>query len=132
MTEEQALVQWKEVLKDLSIKVVYALSPAAKGKWRGPTNGCRIIWSGPVSGKGSPASIRLGKYSMKSFINTTTNGFTRPPVKSQSFVMKRLLRKTEACFEDLKSLDLIRPSMIFSVTDSKGRWILIERSPGTL
>jgi hypothetical protein len=35
-TEEQALVQWKEVLKDLSIDVVYALSPAAKGKVERP------------------------------------------------------------------------------------------------
>ena len=35
-TEEQALVQWKEVLKDLSIEVVYALSPAAKGKVERP------------------------------------------------------------------------------------------------
>ena len=35
-TEEQAVVQWKEVLKDLNIKVVYALSPAAKGKVERP------------------------------------------------------------------------------------------------
>jgi len=34
--EEQAVVQWKEVLKDLSIEVVYALSPAAKGKVERP------------------------------------------------------------------------------------------------
>jgi hypothetical protein len=36
MTEEQALVQWKEVLKDLSINVIYPLSPAAKGKVERP------------------------------------------------------------------------------------------------
>lgn len=30
--EEEAVVQWKEVLKDLNVEVVYALSPAAKGK----------------------------------------------------------------------------------------------------
>jgi len=35
-TEEQAVVQWKEVLKDLNIKVIYALSPAAKGKMERP------------------------------------------------------------------------------------------------
>jgi hypothetical protein len=35
-TEEQALVQWKEVLKDLRIEVIYALSPAAKGKVERP------------------------------------------------------------------------------------------------
>lgn len=36
ITEEQALVQWKEVLKDLDIEVVYATSPAAKGKIERP------------------------------------------------------------------------------------------------
>src|SRR5207249_5418435 len=35
-TEEQALVQWKEVLKDLRVEVVYVLSPAAKGKGERP------------------------------------------------------------------------------------------------
>ena len=35
-TEEDAVVQWKEVLKDLGIKIVYALSPAAKGKIERP------------------------------------------------------------------------------------------------
>jgi hypothetical protein len=34
--EDQAVVQWKEVLKDLRIDVVYALSPAAKGKVERP------------------------------------------------------------------------------------------------
>ena len=34
--EADAVVQWKEVLKDLSIEVVYALSPAAKGKIERP------------------------------------------------------------------------------------------------
>lgn len=36
MKEEEAIVQWKEVLKDLGIDVVYALSPAAKGKIERP------------------------------------------------------------------------------------------------
>lgn len=36
MKEENAIVQWKEVLKDLGIDVVYALSPAAKGKIERP------------------------------------------------------------------------------------------------
>ena len=36
MKEEEATVQWKEVLKDLGIDVVYALSPAAKGKIERP------------------------------------------------------------------------------------------------
>lgn len=35
-TEEDAIVQWKEVLKDLGIEVIYALSPAAKGKVERP------------------------------------------------------------------------------------------------
>lgn len=35
-TEEDAIVQWKEVLKDLNVEVVYALSPAAKGKVERP------------------------------------------------------------------------------------------------
>jgi hypothetical protein len=34
--EEEAVVQWKEVLNDLNIKVIYALSPAAKGKVERP------------------------------------------------------------------------------------------------
>ena len=34
--EEYAVVQWKEVLKDLNIEVTYALSPAAKGKVERP------------------------------------------------------------------------------------------------
>lgn len=34
--EEDALVQWKEVLNDLRIDVIYALSPAAKGKVERP------------------------------------------------------------------------------------------------
>lgn len=34
--EEDAHVQWKEVLKDLGIEVIYALSPAAKGKVERP------------------------------------------------------------------------------------------------
>jgi hypothetical protein len=34
--EGDAVVQWKEVLKDLSIEVVYALSPSAKGKVERP------------------------------------------------------------------------------------------------
>ena len=36
MKEEEAIVQWKEVLKDLGIDVVYALRPAAKGKIERP------------------------------------------------------------------------------------------------
>lgn len=36
VTEDQAVVQWKEVLKDLGIEVVYALSPQAKGKVERP------------------------------------------------------------------------------------------------
>ena len=36
MAEEDAVVQWKEVLKDLGIEVIYALSPAAKGKVERP------------------------------------------------------------------------------------------------
>ncbi len=36
MKEEDATVQWKEVLNDLGIDVVYALSPAAKGKLERP------------------------------------------------------------------------------------------------
>lgn len=35
-TEEGATVQWKAVLNDLDIKVIYALSPAAKGKIERP------------------------------------------------------------------------------------------------
>jgi hypothetical protein len=35
-TEQQALVQWKEVLKDSRVEVVYVLSPAAKGKVEQP------------------------------------------------------------------------------------------------
>lgn len=35
-TEADAVVQWKEVLKDLGIEPVYALSPAAKGKIERP------------------------------------------------------------------------------------------------
>jgi hypothetical protein len=35
-TEEEAFVQWKEVLRDLSIEVIYAMSPAAKGKVERP------------------------------------------------------------------------------------------------
>lgn len=34
--EEDAVVQWKEVLSDLNIDVTYALSPAAKGKIERP------------------------------------------------------------------------------------------------
>ena len=34
--EDEAFVQWKEVLKDLNVEVVYALSPAAKGKVERP------------------------------------------------------------------------------------------------
>lgn len=34
--EEEAVVQWKEVLRDLNVQVVYALSPAAKGKVERP------------------------------------------------------------------------------------------------
>lgn len=34
--EEDAVVQWREVLKDLNIEVTYALSPAAKGKVERP------------------------------------------------------------------------------------------------
>jgi hypothetical protein len=34
--EEDAIVQWKEVLKDLGIEVIYAMSPAAKGKVERP------------------------------------------------------------------------------------------------
>lgn len=35
-TQEEAFVQWKEVLKDLNIDVTYALSPQAKGKVERP------------------------------------------------------------------------------------------------
>lgn len=35
-TEEDAIVQWKEVLKDLNVEVIYALSPSAKGKVERP------------------------------------------------------------------------------------------------
>lgn len=35
-TQEEAFVQWKEVLKDLNIEVTYALSPQAKGKVERP------------------------------------------------------------------------------------------------
>lgn len=35
-TEEEAFVQWKEVLKDLHVEVTYAMSPAAKGKIERP------------------------------------------------------------------------------------------------
>ena len=34
--EEDAIIQWKEVLRDLDIEVIYALSPAAKGKVERP------------------------------------------------------------------------------------------------
>lgn len=36
LSEEKAIVQWKEVLKDLGIEVSYASSPAAKGKIERP------------------------------------------------------------------------------------------------
>lgn len=35
-TEEEAFVQWREVLKDLNIGITYALSPQAKGKVERP------------------------------------------------------------------------------------------------
>jgi len=35
-TEEEAFVQWKEVLRDLNIEVIYAMSPAPKGKVERP------------------------------------------------------------------------------------------------
>lgn len=34
--EEDAVVQWKEVLKDLGVEVIYALSAPAKGKVERP------------------------------------------------------------------------------------------------
>lgn len=34
--------QWKQVLTDCNVKVIYALSPQAKGKKNVPTNGCKI------------------------------------------------------------------------------------------
>lgn len=36
MTADEATVQWKEVLGDLGIEIIYALSPAAKGKVERP------------------------------------------------------------------------------------------------
>lgn len=36
MNEKNAFVQWKEVLKDLNVEVIYALSPSAKGKVERP------------------------------------------------------------------------------------------------
>lgn len=36
MSEDDAIVQWKEVLDDLDVEVIYALSPAAKGKVERP------------------------------------------------------------------------------------------------
>lgn len=35
-TEDEAFVQWKEVLQDLNIEVIYAMSPEAKGKVERP------------------------------------------------------------------------------------------------
>lgn len=35
-TQEEAFVQWREVLRDLNIEVIYALSPQAKGKVERP------------------------------------------------------------------------------------------------
>jgi len=43
VTEENANVQWKAVLRDLGIEVIYALSPAAKGKIEKPFRGTVII-----------------------------------------------------------------------------------------
>lgn len=36
VSEDDAFVQWKEVLKDLGVDIIYALSPAAKGKVERP------------------------------------------------------------------------------------------------
>lgn len=36
MTADDATVQWKEVLEDLGVEIIYALSPAAKGKVERP------------------------------------------------------------------------------------------------
>lgn len=36
ITEEDAIVQWKEVLRDVNVGVIYALSPQAKGKIERP------------------------------------------------------------------------------------------------
>ena len=107
MTEEQALVQWKEVLKDLSIKVIYALSPAAKGKVERPYQWLQdhLVRTCVREGITSIDQARqvlyeeLHHYNYKRVHSTTG--------EIPSFAMKRLLRKTEACFEGLKYPDLI-------------------------
>ena len=86
MMEEQAVVQWKDVLKDSGIDVVYALSPAAKGKVERPYHWLQDHLVRTARGRES-------RVSLKSFISTITNGFTRLQKRSRFFSMKKLLRK---------------------------------------
>ena len=97
-TEEQALVQWKEVLKDLRVEVVYVLSPAAKGKGERPyeclqdhlVRTCVREGNHQVRSSSSAPYEELHQY--------TTSGSLPLPEKSQCFAMKRLLRTKESLF----------------------------------
>jgi hypothetical protein len=59
---DEADPQWKQVLDNCRVKVIYALSPQAKGKIERPTDGFRTDWSGPVPEKESLISIRLNQF----------------------------------------------------------------------
>ena len=132
MTEEQALVQWKEVLKDLRIEVVYALSPAAKGKVERPYQWLQdhLVRTCVREGLTSIDQARqvlyeeLHQYNYKR-VHSTTGEI--PVLRYE-----KALEENRGLFRRFEIPDPIRALMIFSVTDSKGRWTLIERSPGTL
>jgi transposase len=90
--------QWKQVLQEFKVKVIYALSPQAKGRWSALIAGCKTELSELALWRGSNRWKKPELYCGKKFNATTLTRCTQPREKCQSFDLQMPKRPETACF----------------------------------
>jgi hypothetical protein len=74
LVTDEANPQWKQVLHDCNVKIIYALSPQAKGKSKDRISGFRTDWFVPVSERMLLISDRPRRFSVRKSTNTIIAG----------------------------------------------------------
>jgi hypothetical protein len=109
--------QWKQVLQDCGVKLLYALSPRPRARSSGPTNGSRTAWSEPASATTPSTSAGPGLFCDRKSTATTIGKCTPPPSRSPIADSSGLFGKRSPSSASSTSDRLSNPSRISSASE---------------
>ena len=117
---DDVLTQWGRVMERMNTKIVYAISPQAKGKMNGLMDGFRIGWCEHVRDKTFLIFRKLKMYWPRRFTDTTFTRFIPQQRRFLLYGLKKPLWKNGHCFDPLQSRNLsvlLKTFFVFSIKE---------------